>query len=124
MNIQHTILAFAREVPTRTSIRQILAFMIIVDQIGKGHEVSVSDIKRIGGKDASGDWVFGQSIGRSYELLMTRVKNPRTKKWSEGLGWVELTQADDDRRRKIFSLTKEGRRMANLLDGFSGRETI
>lgn len=98
----------ATEIPARTSLRQVYAFALIVEANSLGKSIIVSDLKEIAGADNTGEPIFGQSIGRSYQLLMEP-----TKRDPDGLGWIKLETDEDDQRRKIVRLTNKGEAIAN-----------
>jgi len=100
----------AFEIPARTSLRQVYAFALIVEANSLGRSVIVSDLKEIAGADKTGEPIFGQSIGRSYQLLMEP-----TKRDLDGLGWIKLETDEDDQRRKIVRLTDKGEAIANQI---------
>ena len=100
----------AFEIPARTSLRQVYAFALIVEANSLGKSIIVSDLKEIAGADKTGEPIFGQSIGRSYQLLMEP-----TKRDPDGLGWIKLETDEDDQRRKIVRLTQKGEAIANQL---------
>ncbi len=110
----HQFMAFANvlgfmaaKIPARTSLRQVYAFALIVEANALGKSIIISDLKEIAGADDTGEPIFGQSIGRSYQLLMEP-----TKRDPDGLGWIKLETDEDDQRRKIVRLTAEGERIA------------
>lgn len=98
----------ATEIPARTSLRQVYAFALIVEANSLGKAIIVSDLKDIAGADKAGEPIFGQSIGRSYQLLMEP-----TKRDPDGLGWIKLETDEDDQRRKIVRLTPKGETIAD-----------
>ncbi len=98
----------AAKIPPRTSLRQFYAFALIVEANSLGKSIIISDLKEIAGDDDTGEPIFGQSIGRSYQLLMEP-----TKRDPDGLGWIKLETDEDDQRRKIVRLTAEGERIAS-----------
>lgn len=100
----------ATKIPARTSLRQVYAFMLIVEANSLGKSIIISDLKEIAGADNSGEPIFGQSIGRSYQLLMEP-----TKRDPDGLGWIKLETDEDDQRRKIVRLTPTGEAIADQL---------
>ena len=96
------------KIPARTSLRQFYAFALIVEANSLGKSIIISDLKEIAGADDTGEPIFGQSIGRSYQLLMEP-----TKRDPDGLGWIWLETDEDDQRRKIVRLTDKGEAIAN-----------
>lgn len=107
MAFAKTLQIIATKIPARTSVRQIYAFALIVEANSLGKSIIVSDLKEIAGDDETGEPIFGQSIGRSYQLLMEP-----TKRDPDGLGWIKLETDEDDNRRKIVRLTEKGEAIA------------
>ncbi|WP_312490972.1 hypothetical protein [Brevundimonas sp.] len=107
MAFAKTLQIIAAKIPARTSLRQIYAFALIVEANSLGKSIIVSDLKEIAGDDDTGEPIFGQSIGRSYQLLMEP-----TKRDPDGLGWIKLETDEDDNRRKIVRLTEKGEAIA------------
>ncbi|WP_306003074.1 hypothetical protein [Brevundimonas sp. C43] len=99
--------AIAYELPNRVTVRQLLTFAMIVEQVSLGHNVTIADIREKAGSDTSGDDLLGQSIGRSYQLFLKP-----TKKEPDALGWAYVEENEDDRRQKFLRLTPEGEAMA------------
>ncbi|WP_292046111.1 MULTISPECIES: hypothetical protein [unclassified Brevundimonas] len=104
---------FAQKVPQRTSMRQIYAFTLVLEALSNGREIIVSDLKELAGDDEKGEPIFGQSIGRSYQLLMEP-----TKRDPDGLGWIRLETDENDQRRKLVRLTEEGVKIARIIKGY------
>lgn len=110
---------FARKVPHRTSMRQVYAFSLILESLANGREIIVADLKELAGDDDNGEPIFGQSIGRSYQLLMEP-----TKRDPDSLGWIALETDENDNRRKLVRLTEKGEAMARNIRGYmSGVKT-
>jgi len=117
--------ALAQELPTRVTVRQLLTFAMIVEQISKGQNVTIAHIRELAGDDktfktnADGSFklndkgerehneLLGQSIGRSYQVFLKP-----TKKEPDALGWFDVEANEDDRREKFLRLTPEGEAMA------------
>ena len=97
----------AKDIPNRVTIRQLLVFAMIVEEVSLGHDITIAEIRAKVGKDKRGDDLLGQSIGRSYQIFCKP-----TKKEPENLGWVEVEENEDDRRQKFLRLTKEGEGIA------------
>lgn len=110
MALAKALQIIATKIPARTSLRQVYAFMLIVEANSLGKSIIISDLKEIAGADNSGEPIFGQSIGRSYQLLMEP-----TKRDPDGLGWIKLETDEDDQRRKIVRLTPTGEAIADQL---------
>jgi len=110
MALAKALQIIAYEIPPRTSLRQIYAFALIVEANSLGKSIIISDLKEIAGADNTGEPIFGQSIGRSYQLLMEP-----TKRDPDGLGWIKLETDEDDQRRKVIRLTEKGEAIANQL---------
>jgi hypothetical protein len=110
MALSKALQVIAYEIPPRTSLRQIYAFALIVEANSLGKSIIISDLKEIAGADNTGEPIFGQSIGRSYQLLMEP-----TKRDPDGLGWIKLETDEDDQRRKVIRLTEKGEAIANQL---------
>lgn len=101
------MLFLAKQIPQRTSLRQTLAFIFVVEKIAMGHEVVVSDLASIAGDDVHGQPVFGQSINRSHQLLLAP-----TERDPDGLDWLYTEPDPADARRKILRLTPKGMEVA------------
>jgi len=99
--------ALAEEAPPRTSLRQMLAFAMMVEREAMGHETIVSELRELAGSDKEGQPILGQAIGRSY-LLLTAPSDQAP----DGLGWIELEPDPSDARRKVIRLTPKGEAMA------------
>ena len=97
----------ARDLPTRVTVRQLLTFAMIVEQVSLGHNITIATIREKAGDDRHGDELLGQSIGRSYQLFLQP-----TKKEPDALGWAYVEENEDDRREKFLRLTKEGEAVA------------
>lgn len=110
MALAKALQILVHEIPARTSLRQVYAFVLIVEANSLGKSIIISDLKEIAGADNTGEPIFGQSIGRSYQLLMEP-----TKRDPDGLGWIKLETDEDDQRRKIVRLTEKGEAIANHL---------
>lgn len=104
---------FARKVPPRTSMRQIYAFTLVLEALSNGREIIVSDLKELAGDDENGEPIFGQSIGRSYQLLMEP-----TKRDPDGLGWIRMVTDENDQRRKLIRLTEKGEKIARAVKSY------
>jgi hypothetical protein len=98
-------LAYA--LPNRVTIRQLLVFAMIMEEVSLGHSVTIAELRAKAGSDSNGDDLLGQSIGRSYQVFCQP-----TKKEPDNLGWVEVVENEDDRRQKFLRLTKEGEAVA------------
>lgn len=101
----------AKALPSRVSIRQAFAFVIVAERLAAGHDIIVSDLKTIAGDDAFGNPVFDASIGRSYQLLMDEP----SKGYPEPVGWLRLETDPNDKRRKLLRLTAAGEAMAKKI---------
>lgn len=101
------LLFLAKQIPQRTSLRQTLAFIFVVEKISMGHEVVVADLADIAGDDVNGQPVFGQSINRSHQLLLAP-----TERDPDGLDWLYTEPDPSDARRKILRLTPKGMEVA------------
>lgn len=97
----------ANELPNRVTIRQVLAFAMILEEVSLGKSTTIADLRTKAGSDKRGDAVLGQSIGRTYQIFLAP-----SKKEPDGLGWVEVEENEDDRRQKFLRLTKEGEGIA------------
>lgn len=97
----------ANELPNRVTIRQLLVFAMILEQVSLGHSTTIAEIRAKAGTDKRGDDLLGQSIGRSYQVF-----GQPTKKEPDNLGWVEVEENEDDRRQKFLRLTPEGEAVA------------
>lgn len=100
----------ANELPNRVSVRQLLVFAMILENVSLGHSVTIADLREKAGSDKTGADLLGQSIGRSYQVFCKP-----TKKEPDNLGWVEVEENEDDRRQKFLRLTKEGEAVASKL---------
>ena len=101
------LMGLAKDIPNRVTIRQLLVFAMIVEEVSLGHDITIAEIRAKVGKDKRGDDLLGQSIGRSYQIFCKP-----TKKEPENLGWVEVEENEDDRRQKFLRLTPEGEAVA------------
>ncbi|MFN3573605.1 MAG: hypothetical protein ACK4TR_08770 [Phenylobacterium sp.] len=88
--------------PARASVRQVLAFSIIVYANAMGRQITLSQVREIAGEG------LGQSIERTIQLFFAP-----TKQVPDALGWIEQEVDEDDRRRKYLKLTARGRKIAN-----------
>lgn len=104
----------AKALPSRVSVRQAFAFLIMAERIAGGHDIIVSDLRELGGTDAYGNPVFDASIGRSYQLLMDEP----SKDYPEPMGWLRLEPDPNDKRRKLLRMTAKGEAMAKSLIRF------
>ncbi|MBU4196652.1 MAG: hypothetical protein KJ911_07865 [Alphaproteobacteria bacterium] len=104
------MIVLAREIPLRTSLRQVLAFVLIAEKNSLGHEVIVADLAGLAGDDANGQPIFGQSINRSYQALLAP-----TDKEPDGLDWIVQEPHPSDARRKVLRLTQKGEAVARKL---------
>lgn len=102
-----TLGELAYALPNRVTIRQLLVFAMIVEEVSLGRSVTIAELRAKAGSDKSGDDLLGQSIGRSYQLF-----GQPTKKEPDNLGWVTVEENEDDRRQKFLRLTKEGEAIA------------
>lgn len=94
----------------RTSARQILAFLAVVQADARGTSIMLSDIRDIEGRD--GKPIIGQSIQQTFAMLL----EPSDRE-PNGLGWVTQEVDEDDRRRKYLKLTDKGRAVATAMLG-------
>lgn len=117
--------SLALELPTRVTVRQLLTFAMIVEEISMGRDVTIAHIREKAGDDktykTNADGTFklndkgerehnellGQSIGRSYQVFLKP-----TKKEPDALGWFDVESNEDDRREKFLRLTPEGQEVA------------
>lgn len=99
--------ALAYEIPNRVTVRQLLVFAMIAEEVSLGNDVTIAEIRAKVGKDKSGDDLLGQSIGRSYQVFLKP-----TKKEPDNLGWADVEENEDDRRQKFLRLTPEGEAIA------------
>ena len=97
----------ARELPPRVTLRQLLTFALIVEEVSMGRDVTIAEIRKKAGSDKLGEELLGQSIGRSYQLFLKP-----TKKEPDALGWAYVEENEDDRREKFLRLTPEGEAVA------------
>jgi hypothetical protein len=97
----------ATELPTRVTVRQLLTFTMLLEQISLGKSVTIAEIREKAGTDKKGEVLLGYSIGRSYQLFLQP-----TKKEPDALGWFYVEENEDDRRQKFLRLTKEGEAVA------------
>nr|WP_316628370.1 hypothetical protein [uncultured Brevundimonas sp.] len=119
------LLLLAKELPNRVTIRQLLTFAMIVEEVSQNHSITIAEIRakagpdkgfkenpdgshKLGkdGKPERAD-LLGQSIGRSYQVFLEP-----TKKEPDALGWLTVEENEDDRRQKFLRLTKEGEAVA------------
>lgn len=100
----------AYDIPNRVTIRQLLVFLMIAEEVSMGRDITIAEIRAKVGKDKTGDDLLGQSIGRSYQIFCKP-----TKKEPENLGWVEVEENEDDRRQKFLRLTPEGEAVVSEL---------
>lgn len=101
----------AKAMPSRVSVRQAYAFLIVAERLAGGHDIIVSDLREIGGTDAWGKPVFDASIGRSYQLFLDEP----SRDYPEPLGWLRLEPDPNDKRRKLLRMTAKGEAMARSL---------
>lgn len=101
------LLQLATVIPSRTSLRQVLAFFLIAQKLARGEEVIMADLADMAGDDAVGTPIFGPSINRSYQILLAP-----TARDPDGLGWIDQHPDPADGRRKILRLTPEGEAVA------------
>ena len=99
--------ALAFDLPNRVTIRQVLVFSLIAEKAAMGQDVTIAEIRDKAGTDKSGQDLLGQSIGRSYQLFLEP-----TKREPDNLGWCFVEEDENDRRRKLLRLTKEGEAIA------------
>lgn len=92
-----------RELPERTTSRQLLAFLFIAFADASRREITLTDLRRLGGNTPSGAPVIGQSIERTLDTF----REPRGKT-PDALGWVTAVEDPDDHRRKTLHLTDDG----------------
>lgn len=104
------MIVLAREIPLRTSLRQVLAFVLIAEKASLGHEVIVADLAGLAGDDSSGQPIFGPSINRSYQVLLAP-----TDKEPDALDWIVQLPHPTDARRKVLRLTPTGEAVARKL---------
>ncbi|WP_313012509.1 phage terminase large subunit [Brevundimonas sp.] len=97
----------ARELPPRVTLRQLLTFALIVEEVSMGRDVTIAEIRKKAGSDKLGEELLGQSIGRSYQLFLKP-----TKKEPDALGWAYVEENENDRREKFLRLTPEGEEVA------------
>ena len=93
----------AYEIPNRVTIRQLLVFLMIAEEVSMGRDITIAEIRAKVGKDKSGDDLLGQSIGRSYQVFLEP-----TKREPDNLGWAKVEENEDDRRQKFLRLTPLG----------------
>lgn len=97
----------AQELPPRVTLRQMLTFAMIVEEVSMGRNITIAHVREKAGADKHGDELLGQSIGRSYQLFLKP-----TKKEPDALGWAYVEENEDDRREKFLRLTPEGEAVA------------
>lgn len=97
----------ASELPPRVTVRQLLTFAMIVEEVGMGRNSTIAHIREKAGSDKHGEELIGQSIGRSYQLFLKP-----TKKEPDALGWAYVEENEDDRREKFLRLAPEGEAVA------------
>jgi hypothetical protein len=110
MTFAAALQTLAKELPTRVTVRQLLTFAMIVEQVSLGHNITIATIREKAGSDKHGDELLGQSIGRSYQLFLKP-----TKKEPDALGWAYVEENEDDRREKFLRLTPEGEEVAHKI---------
>lgn len=101
------ILELANELPNRVTIRQLLAFAMILEEVSLGRSTTIKGLRTKAGNDKRGAEVLGQSIGRTYQIFLAP-----TRKEPDGLGWLYVEENESDRREKFLRLTKEGEAVA------------
>ena len=69
-----------------------------------GSSITLSDLLAVGGDNAKQQPI----LGTSAERILVPFLQP-TKRDPEAVGWLTATEDEDDRRRKILSLTPKGR---------------
>lgn len=99
--------ALAFELPNRVTIRQVLVFSLIAEKAAMGMDVTIAELREKAGADRHGNDLLGQSIGRSYQVFLEP-----TKRDPDALGWARIEEDENDRRRKLLRLTKEGEAIA------------
>lgn len=94
------------QMETRTTVRQLFAFLAIAKAEAAGDSILLTDIQLI--KDpATGQSIVGQSIRQTIAMLLApSEREPR------GLGWVAQETDPKDRRRKFLRLTQKGHAVA------------
>lgn len=105
--MSNAVRLLAMDLPATATIRQVLTFSMIVEQISKGHDTIIAEIREVAGLDNRGTELLGQSIGRSYQVFLEP-----TKRDPDRLGWLALELDENDNRRKVLRLTDKGEAVA------------
>lgn len=94
------VMEFAsRSLGSRISVQQLLFFTRVAEAHANGHSLTVSDIRE---RDD-----LGQSLIRTHLVFLKP-----SHQVPEALGWIELEEDTNDRRRKILKLTETGKEIA------------
>ena len=89
----------------RMTVRQLLAYVRTAQCYAAGRPVALADIRD------SSEASLGPSIVKTFDVFFasSAKHNP------DGKGWVEQEIDDEDRRRRLLTLTKAGANIARAL---------
>jgi hypothetical protein len=89
--------------PPRSTTRQATAFFMAAAKITAGQSVTLTELLA-----SSADSDDGQPIlGTGAERILVPFCQP-TKRDPEAVGWLDMAEDEDDRRRKLLKLTPRG----------------
>jgi hypothetical protein len=100
----------AAELPQRTSLRQLLAFVTVAQIAAEGRSVTLSELNEILGDDAAGIPMLGVSFDRVFDTFIEP-----TRRMPDRLGWCFKEEDPDDLRKKYLRLTPKGWAVAQRL---------
>lgn len=110
IHLANALQVLAREIPPRTSVRQVMAFVAIARFDSLNLSVTLAELRDAMGVDAQGMPLLGQSIERTFATFL-----PPSEDEPEALDWCYQGADPDDRRRKPLRLSSKGKMMADRI---------
>ncbi len=110
INFTSVLMDLATELPDRTTVSQLVAFLAIANYDLQGRPTTMVDLREALGPS------LGKSLHTTYQIFLDRELRRNDRPTVKGLGWLTQEPDRSDYRRNYLHLTAEGREvMRDLL---------
>lgn len=110
INFTSVLMEVATELPDRTTVSQLVAFLAIANYDLQGRPITMVELREALGPS------LGKSLHTTYQIFLDRELRRNDRPTVKGLGWLTQEPDRSDYRRNYLHLTAKGREiMRNIL---------